>query len=122
MHIVKAAQTEEYFAWLQNNVPAVEPAVSTAKEIRLTDRSAKFGGVAIQGPRIAELFHALSGIDADLPSRNSIADLPFDGTTVSVERTGYTGEDGIEIFCRATDAVELWSSALEKGKPFGIKP
>ena len=120
--VVNAARTEEDFAWLQNHVPAVEPAVSTAKEIRLTDRSAKFGGVAIQGPRIAELFHALFGIDADLPSRNSIADLPFDGTTVSVARTGYTGEDGIEIFFRATDAVELWSSALEKGKPFGIKP
>ena len=120
--VVNAARTEEDFAWLQNHVPAVEPAVSTAKEIRLTDRSAKFGGVAIQGPRTAELFHALFGIDADLPSRNSIADLPFDGTTVSVARTGYTGEDGIEIFFRATDAVELWSSALEKGKPFGIKP
>ena len=120
--VVNAARTEEDFAWLQNHVPAVEPAVSTAKEIRLTDRSAKFGGVAIQGPRIAELFHALFGIDADLPSRNSIADLPFNGTTVSVARTGYTGEDGIEIFFRATDAVELWSSALEKGKPFGIKP
>ena len=120
--VVNAARTEEDFAWLQNHVPAVEPAVSTAKEIRLTDRSAKFGGVAIQGPSTAELFHALFGIDADLPSRNSIADLPFDGTTVSVARTGYTGEDGIEIFFRATDAVELWSSALEKGKPFGIKP
>jgi glycine cleavage system T protein (aminomethyltransferase) len=120
--VVNAARTEEDFAWLQNHVPAVEPAVSAAKEIRLTDRSAKFGGVAIQGPRTAELFHALFGIDADLPSRNSIADLPFDGTTVSIARTGYTGEDGIEIFFRATDAVELWSSALEKGKPFGIKP
>src|SRR6266516_3435863 len=116
--VVNAARTEEDFAWLQNHVPAVEPVVSAAKEIRLTDRSAKFGGVAIQGPRTAELFHALFGIDADLPSRNSIADLPFDGTTVSVARTGYTGEDGIEIFVRATDAVKLWSSALEKGKPF----
>jgi aminomethyltransferase len=41
---------------------------------------------------------------------------------VSVARTGYTGEDGIEVFFRATDAVKLWNTALEKGKPFGIKP
>src|SRR5256886_12778856 len=41
--VVNAARTEEDFAWLQNHVPAVEPAVSTAKEIRLTDRSCKFG-------------------------------------------------------------------------------
>src|SRR5438093_10656663 len=57
--VVNAARTDEGFAWLQNHVPAVEPAVSTAKEIRLTDRSAKCGGVAIQGQRTAELFHAL---------------------------------------------------------------
>src|SRR5438093_12755829 len=82
--VVNAARTEEDFAWLQNHVPAVEPAVSAAKEIRLTDRSAKFGGVAIQGPRTAELVHAVFGIDADLRSRNSIADLPLDRTTVCV--------------------------------------
>ena len=51
-----------------------------------------------------------------------IADFPFDGTTVSVARTGYTGEDGIEVFFRATDAVKFWNAALEKGKQFGIKP
>ena len=95
---------------------------SGCKRSSLTNRSANFGGVAIQGPRIAELFHALFGADTDLPSRNSIADFPFDGTTVSVARTGYTGEDGIEVFFRATDAVNFWNATLEKGKPFGIKP
>ena len=89
---------------------------------RLTNRSADFGGVAIQGPRIAELFHALFGADTDLPSRNSIADFPFEGTTVSIARTGYTGEDGIEVFFRAPDAVKFWNAALEKGNAFGIKP
>src|SRR5436305_14968386 len=41
--VVNAARTEEDFAWLQNHVPAVEPAVSTPKEIRPTVRSAKYG-------------------------------------------------------------------------------
>ena len=91
-------------------------------QFALENRSADFGGVAIQGPRIAELFHALFGADTDLPPRNSIADFPFDGTTVSVARTGYTGEDGIEVFFRAPDAVKFWNAALEKGKAFGIKP
>src|SRR5262249_57615330 len=53
---------------------------------------------------------------------NSIADFPFDGTTVSVARTGYTGEDGIEVFFRSRDAAKFWNAVLEKGKPFGIKP
>jgi aminomethyltransferase len=113
--VVNAARTDEDFAWLQGHVPA-------ANAVPLVNRRADFGGVAIQGPRIAELFHALFGTNADLPSRNSIADFPFDGTTVSVARTGYTGEDGIEVFFRATDAVKSWNAALERGKPFGIKP
>ncbi len=96
--------------------------MSAARAVHLINRSANFGGVAIQGPRIAELFHALFGPAADLPSRNSIADLPFNGTTVSVARTGYTGEDGIEVFFRSEAAVKFWNAVLEKGKPFGMKP
>jgi glycine cleavage system T protein (aminomethyltransferase) len=113
--VVNAARANEDFAWLQGHLPAVNA-------VLLTNRSADFGGVAIQGPQITEFFHALFGRDIDLPSRNSIADFPFDGATVSVARTGYTGEDGIEVFFRATDAAKFWNAALERGKPFGIKP
>jgi aminomethyltransferase len=120
--VVNAARTDEDFAWLQDHLPAVAAAVSAANSVQIVNRSADFGGVAIQGPRIAELFHALFGANTDLPSRNSISDFPFEGTTVSVARTGYTGEDGIEVFFRAPDAVKFWNTALEKGKAFGIKP
>src|SRR5258708_5428869 len=113
--VVNAARADEDFAWLQDYLPA-------ANAVLLTNRSADFGGVAIQGPRIAEFFHALFGNDADLPPRNSIADFPFGGTTVSVARTGYTGEDGIEVFFRAPDALKFWNAALERGKLFAIKP
>jgi aminomethyltransferase len=113
--VVNAARSEEDFAWLQSHFPR-------ADGFALANRSADFGGVAIQGPRMSELFHALFGSGIDLPSRNSIADFPFDGTIVSVARTGYTGEDGIEVFFRAADAVKFWNAALEKGKRFGIKP
>src|SRR5437773_836484 len=61
----------------------------------LKNRSASFGGVAIQGPRVVELLQALFGKDTEPPPRNHIVDLAFDETTVSVARTGYTGEDGI---------------------------
>jgi aminomethyltransferase len=113
--VVNAARADEDFAWLRDHLPA-------AGAVLLTNRSAGFGGVAIQGPRIAEFFHALFGNDAHLPPRNSLADFSFDGTTVSVARTGYTGEDGIEVFFRSSDAAKVWNAALERGKPFGIKP
>jgi len=130
--VVNAARADEDFVWLQDHLPTVEAGASAAREVRLTNRSADFGGMAIQGPRIKELFHAVFGKDAQLPPRNMIADLPFDGArlrqgyggqaNVSVARTGYTGEDGVEVFFPATDAVRFWNAVLEKGKPFGIKP
>ena len=136
--VVNAARAEEDFAWLEKHLKEersldrpngglaafakATAAGETAAPYELINRSANFGGVAIQGPRIGELFHGLFGKDIELPPRNAIVDLPFDGTKVSVARTGYTGEDGIEVFFRANDAVKLWNAALEKGKPFGIKP
>jgi len=126
--VVNAARTDEDFAWLQKHLKEGRSpdrpsgGLETAAPCEITNRSADFGGVAIQGPRIAELFHALFGAGIHLPPRNSIADFRFDGTTVSVARTGYTGEDGIEVFFRAPDAGKFWNASLEKGRPLGIKP
>jgi aminomethyltransferase len=136
--IVNAARAEEDFAWLQKHLkegrsqdgaggglPASAKATAggeTAASCKLTNRSAEFGAVAIQGPRVVELFRAVFGENDHPPSRNAIVDVPFDATTVSVARTGYTGEDGIEVFFRAADALKFWNATLEKGKPFGIKP
>src|SRR5881398_3055329 len=111
--VVNAARTDEDFAWLERYRP---------KDVDLKNRGANFGGVAVQGPRMAELFCALFGENVNLPARNHIVDLPFDGTSVSVARTGYTGEDGVEVFFRAEDAAKFWNSALEEGKTLGIKP
>jgi aminomethyltransferase len=111
--VVNAARTDEDFAQLQGHLRG---------NVKIGNRSTDFGGVAIQGPRIAELFHALFGRHTEMPARNQIIDVPFNGTKVSVARTGYTGEDGIEVFFPASDAVRFWNAVLEKGKPFGIKP
>ena len=126
--VVNAARTDEDFAWLDRNLKEGRSldrpggGLETAAPCELSNRSANFGGVAIQGPRVAELFHALFGDDVDLPPRNHIVELPFDGTNVSVARTGYTGEDGVEVFFRANDGVKFWDAVLEKGKLLGIKP
>ena len=125
--VVNAARTHEDFAWLDRHLKEGRSldrprgGLETAAPCELSNRSANFGGVAIQGPRVTELFHALFGDDVELPPRNHIVDLPFDGTNVSVARTGYTGEDGIEVFFRTSDAVKFWDRVLEKGRPLGIK-
>ena len=136
--VVNAARADEDFAWLQNHLkegrspdrPSGGPSfaeatagkLETAAPCTLSSRSADFGAVAIQGPHTMALFHALFGKDIELPARNHIVDVPFDTTSVSVARTGYTGEDGIEVFFPAKDAVKFWNAVLERGKPLGIKP
>jgi len=111
--IVNAARADEDFKWLQDHL---------REGISLVSRSADFGAVAIQGPQTTVLFHELFGKDVELPPRNQIVDVAFNGTSVSVARTGYTGEDGVEVFFAAKDAMQFWTAVLERGKPFGIKP
>ncbi len=108
--VVNASRTDEDFTWLDRH---------DANDIGLTNRSGEFGGVAIQGPRVVDLFRAL---DVDLPPRNHIVDLTIERMPVSIARTGYTGEDGVEMFFRAEDAAKFWNLVLQKGEPFGIKP
>jgi aminomethyltransferase len=136
--VVNAARADEDFAWLQNHLKegrspdrpsggrsfaeATAGNLETAVPCTLATRTADFGAVAIQGPQTMALFRALFGKDIELPARNHIIDVPFDTANVSVARTGYTGEDGIEIFFPASDAVKFWSATLERGKPLGIKP
>ena len=84
-------------------------------DVKINNRSANFGGVAIQGPRIGELFDSL-------PARNHIIDLDLAGVPVAMARTGYTGEDGVEVFFHRQDAVKFWNAVLQKGKDLGLKP
>jgi aminomethyltransferase len=111
--VVNAARSEEDFDWLAKH---------KLQEFSLTNRSAGFGGVAIQGPRVVDLFHDILGPKLDLPARNHIAQFDFNGTRIAVARTGYTGEDGVELFFPAHDATKIWSLVLEKGERLGIRP
>jgi len=128
--VVNAARADEDFAWLRDHLEVGHASGLHGNKDRkrdacatmLTSRSADFGAVAIQGSQTTALFHALFGKDVELPARNHIVDVSFNGTSVSVARTGYTGEDGIEVFFAAQDAVNFWNAVLERGKSLAIKP
>jgi len=111
--VVNASRIEEDFAWLQQHV---------GDNATLANRSAEFGGLAIQGQRVVELLQGVLGTDAELPARNQIKDFECCGTKVTIARTGYTGEDGVEVFFPAADAVKIWTGLLEKGKDLGLRP
>ncbi|MCA1658482.1 MAG: glycine cleavage system aminomethyltransferase GcvT [Verrucomicrobiaceae bacterium] len=111
--VVNASRSDEDFAWLQKHL---------VDEIELENRSADYGGLAVQGPRVVELFQALLKTDAELPARNQIKNFDYDGIELAIARTGYTGEDGVEVFFPAADAAKIWNDLLAKGKEFGIRP
>ncbi len=118
--VVNASRIEDDFAWLESHLPGSTPPATN--EVRLEDQSDQYAGLAIQGPRISELFRALFSEGKELPARNQIAQFDLGGTPLWVARTGYTGEDGIEVFFPAADAPRVWNEILEKGKSLGMRP
>ncbi|MFL6519291.1 MAG: glycine cleavage system aminomethyltransferase GcvT [Chthoniobacterales bacterium] len=111
--VVNASRVDEDFAWLEKHF---------GDNGKLENRSADYGGLAIQGPRVVELLNAFLGDNAELPARNQIKDFECCDTKVTVARTGYTGEDGVEVFFAAADAPKIWNWLLDKGKELGIRP
>ncbi len=111
--VVNASRIEDDFDWLQKHL---------SLEVQLENQSDRYAGLAIQGPRIAELFQKLFGRGQELPARNQIAGFTLEGMKLRVARTGYTGEDGIEVFFEAGDAARVWNRVLEEGQSLGIKP
>lgn len=129
--VVNASRTEEDFAWLQkhagqvSNLPVEEARkleTCATIGIRLENCSAERAGLAIQGPKVVELFQELLGAGQSLPARNQLRNFDYEGVPLTIARTGYTGEDGVEVFFPAKDAAKIWNAVLEKGKALGIKP
>ncbi|ROS73307.1 glycine cleavage system aminomethyltransferase GcvT [Cellulomonas sp. PhB143] len=92
----------------------------------VTDRSASTALVAVQGPRAAEIVVGLTAPD-DVPTVRDMkyyagAPATVAGVDAFVARTGYTGEDGFELFVPAQDATAVWRAVLEAGRPLGLVP
>jgi aminomethyltransferase len=101
-------------------------------KIRFEDASDRFALLAIQGPKAVDVVKAAGSSDA-IPALASfsLTDGQVAGVDVIAARTGYTAEDGFELFCAAPsgsasggggDVVKLWRALLAAGKPFGIEP
>ncbi len=106
--IVNAGNIEKDFVWMNTHAT-----VSAVIE-NLSDRLA---GLAFQGPAASQFFD----FSAALPHFHIQRQEVF-GKECWAARTGYTGEDGFELFCEATDGPHLWRMLLGWGEQFGIKP
>lgn len=88
----------------------------------IDDRSLATGLVAIQGPRAADIVAPLTDLDLAAIRPYGVAEGRFAGLAAVIARTGYTGEDGFEIFVDSRDVGRLWDVLLEAGRPKGLVP
>ncbi|MBX3189413.1 MAG: glycine cleavage system aminomethyltransferase GcvT [Labilithrix sp.] len=88
------------------------------------DRTDETALVALQGPKAFEVLARAGGDAAKLADLKSFhfRDAVVANVRCTVARTGYTGEDGVEIFCAWNDAPALWDQLVELGGPLGLKP
>ena len=106
-----AANADEVVALIAAAAPA---------GITVTNQHQDFAVIAVQGPRSAEVLTAL-GLPTELDYVRFV-DADFDGRTVRVCRTGYTGEQGYELIPAWGDAPALWDALVEKARELGGMP
>lgn len=89
-------------------------------DVELRNRSVEIGMVAVQGPRALEVIEPLlDASPADL-SYYSAAEMKLNGVDVIVARTGYTGEDGFELYASFADTPTVWDAVVGAGTPCGL--
>jgi len=88
----------------------------------IDDRSDRVGLVAAQGPNAAALVAELTDLDLDEIRNYRSASGTVAGVECLVARTGYTGEDGFELFCDARRTPELWKALMAAGERHGARP
>ncbi|HUF12889.1 MAG TPA: glycine cleavage system aminomethyltransferase GcvT [Longimicrobiales bacterium] len=88
----------------------------------LVDRSDDIALLALQGPRSADVLARLTDSDLDAIGYYRFTEGAVAGRRAVISRTGYTGEDGFELYLDAGDAAHVWRALLEAGEPEGILP
>ena len=109
---VNAANTEKDFAWIAEHRNGAE----------VINRSAECALLALQGPRATQILTGLTPLPLPQIAPFAFAQGLVCGREALVAHTGYTGEDGWEIYCAPDDARTLWDALLEAGRRFEIRP
>lgn len=92
-------------------------------DIEFKDISEDVGEIAIQGPKAQEVLSKVIDYNFDdIKYYYFMDNIKYKGWDVLISRTGYTGEDGFEIYGNAESTVALWDDLMEAGKDYGIKP
>ncbi|MBX3411419.1 MAG: glycine cleavage system aminomethyltransferase GcvT [Pirellulales bacterium] len=114
--VVNASNREKIIAWLDSHHDA------TSDDCRYADLTHDWAMVAVQGPRALELVQPLCDVDLAAMPYYSAAEALIARHGGVVSRTGYTGEDGVELIVGAAAVLPLWERLLAAGQPLGAQP
>lgn len=112
--VVNASNTDKDFDWLNQHLQG---------DVTLKNISEEIGQLALQGPEAEAVLQKLTSEPLnEIGFFKFKEDVLIDGKKALVSRTGYTGEDGFEIYCNSEDTAHLWHKILEAGKEEGVLP
>jgi aminomethyltransferase len=113
--VVNAGNIEKDLAWVQGQATHFQ-------DVTISNQSETTGLLALQGPLASQILQPLT--DQNLSAIRYYHSAPGTvcGLNCIISRTGYTGEDGFELYCASVDAPALWDALLDAGKPQGLLP
>lgn len=113
--VVNAANIEKDVAWIRSQLAAFADAV-------MVDASRRYALLALQGPVAATVLQPLTAVDLAGMKYYRFEHGEIAGVRGTISRTGYTGEDGFELFVPPRDATRVWQALLEEGRDAGVEP
>ena len=112
--VVNAANVDKDFAWIAGHAPGFA--------VKVVNQSDDYSQLALQGPLAEAILRPLTDIDLAGMKSFHWAKGRVAGKACLVSRTGYTGEDGFEIYTTDPDPGIIWTTLIETGKPLGLLP
>jgi len=112
--VVNAANRAKDLAWVTHHAEGMD--------VRVTDRSDEIALLALQGPKARGILADLTSLDLDEIGYYRFAEGEVAGVSGVVSATGYTGEDGFELYVPAEGAAEVWEALIEVGAEHGLIP
>jgi aminomethyltransferase len=115
MLVVNASNIIKDFEWMTSQLAGIGDAA-------VVNTSSRYALLALQGPAAREVLQSLTGVELSEIKYYWFTTGEVAGVRVSISRTGYTGEDGFEVFVPPASAERVWDAILQAGRPAGVIP
>jgi glycine cleavage system T protein (aminomethyltransferase) len=113
--VVNASHIPKDYSWIAEQIKPVGDAVAV-------DASSRYALLALQGPRALDILQPLTGAELSTLKYYWFAPCEVAGVRATISRTGYTGEDGFEIFVPPQSVDRVWQAILDQGRDAGVIP